>query len=111
MSVPLQLISMHSDEATRLNRRFAEGDKEAVEFFTELKQGAGECFLCAAPLLPHEGVAAIMPDVLRPGFAMIGRQCTECRSKPWFWQYRRLLKILRAMHPRWHPQGPKWNRH
>src|ERR1043165_3061682 len=106
----LGLISIPYHAADRLHRAAGKGDPEALQLLNELWPGDVECFQCGRLLAPGEGTAAILPDPpnQRKGMAMLGRTCPACAALPYVWQMRKIIKIMRAMYPGWHPRRAGW---
>lgn len=98
----LKLVNLPWREAMRLNKIYEQGAAQGVDFFAELRAGRGRCFICDTPMEDDAGVISIMPEPTQPGMALLGRQCDQCSSLTWQQRAHRIIRMFKAMHPKWH---------
>jgi hypothetical protein len=113
----LVILNVPHDVLSRMRALANKGDQEAqhwlkVELWKDYTPPFA-CFLCDGDV--HQVNATLsLPDKKPPKGEtqqmIIAPLCDECDGLPALVRWNRIIKLMKALRPGWHPRGPVWGR-
>jgi len=113
----LVILNVPQDVLSRMRRLANKGDEEAqrwlkIELWKDYTPPFA-CFLCDGEV--HEVNATLSLPDKKPRKRekqqmMIAPLCDACDGLPMLVRWNRIIKLMKAIRPGWHPRGAAWGR-
>ena len=113
----LVILNVPQDVLSRMCQLANKGDHEAqqwlkVELWKDYTPPFA-CFLCDGEVYQVNATLSLPDKKPRKGEKqqmMIAPICAACDGLPTLVRSNRIIKLMKALRPGWHPRGPAWGR-